>query len=126
MTEGLIGPEHSDTFPPESSGADQVARVDSAEKTFPAPSTHSNEPINVSGQVGPDEDQMGMPRKRKTFMSGFGGKSVDEETDSNSPKDVPDKPKFTAMGQIKATIFNSWINVLLFAAPVGSKCESMP
>ncbi|KAF7595109.1 hypothetical protein BBP40_007313 [Aspergillus hancockii] len=119
MTEGLMGPEHSDTFPPQSSGTDQVVRVDSTEKMGPEPSTHSNDPINVPGQVGPDQDQVGVPRKRRTFMSGFGGKSIDEETDSNSPKDVPDKQKFTAMGQIKATIFNSWINVLLFAAPVG-------
>jgi len=29
------------------------------------------------------------------------------------------KQQFTALGQIKATLFNSWINVLLFLVPAG-------
>ncbi|KAE8144692.1 sodium/calcium transporter [Aspergillus avenaceus] len=115
MTDGLKGPEHADSFPPESSGTDQVVRMDSADG---AGTERSNEPINVSHQTEPDEEQIGMPRKRKTFMSTVGGKSVDE-TDSEALEDEAEKPKFTAMGQLKATLFNSWINVLLFAAPVG-------
>ncbi|KIW34097.1 calcium/proton exchanger [Cladophialophora immunda] len=38
------------------------------------------------------------------------------ETDDNNGKD---KPVFTAWSQIRATLFNSWINVLLIASPVG-------
>lgn len=119
MTEGLTGPEHYDTFPPESSGTDHVTRVDSADKVGPEPSMHSNEPINVSSQAGPDDHQASAPRKRRTFMSGFGKNSIDGEPDPLSPKDIHEKPKFTAMGQLKATLFNSWVNVLLIAAPVG-------
>ncbi|OGM46313.1 sodium/calcium transporter [Aspergillus bombycis] len=115
MTDGLVGPEHSDSFPPESSGTDQVT----PDRAGREPSMHSNEPINISAQTGLDEDQLGGPRKRRTFASGFGDKSLDGDTDSNSAKDVNEKPKFTAMGQLKATLFNSWVNILLLAAPAG-------
>ncbi|KJK63557.1 Sodium/calcium exchanger protein [Aspergillus parasiticus SU-1] len=118
MTDGLVGPEHSDTFPPESSGTDQVNPYRAGRE----PSMHSNEPINIPAQTGLDEDQMGGPRKRRTFASGFGDKSLDGDMDSNSAKDVKEKPKFTAVGQLKATLFNSWVNVLLLAAPAGSNC----
>ncbi|PIG79502.1 sodium/calcium transporter [Aspergillus arachidicola] len=115
MTDGLVGPEHSDTFPPESSGTDQVNPYRAGRE----PSIHSNEPINIPAQTRLDEDQMGGPRKRRTFASGFGDKYLDGDMDSNSAKDVKEKPKFTAMGQLKATLFNSWVNVLLLAAPAG-------
>lgn len=117
MTDGLVGPEHSDTFPPESSGTDQGTPYRAGRE----PSMHSNEPINIPAQTGLDEDQMGGPRKRRTFASGFGDKSLDGDMNSNSAEDVKEKPKFTAMGQLKATLFNSWVNVLLLAAPAGSK-----
>lgn len=83
----------------------------------------SHEPINVSNQEGQDEIPEGKPRKRKTFMSGHGNQSEDGNSQSSveEAKDMPDKQKFTAVGQLKATLFNSWINVLLIAAPVGSE-----
>lgn len=54
-------------------------------------------------------------------MSGHGNQSEDGNSQSSveEAKDMPDKQKFTAVGQLKATLFNSWINVLLIAAPVG-------
>lgn len=125
MTEGLAGPEHADTFPPESSGTDGLHRAESAEKSEPEPSMRSHEPINVSNQEGQDEIPEGKPRKRKTFMSGYGSRSEDGDALSSMEegKDVPDKQKFTAVGQLKATLFNSWINLLLIAAPVGSESQ---
>jgi Ca2+:H+ antiporter len=121
MTEGLAGPEHADTFPPESSGTDGLHRAESAEKSEPEPSMRSHEPINVSNHEGQDEIPGGKPRKRKTFMSGYGSRSEDGDAPSSveEGKDVPDKQKFTAVGQLKATLFNSWMNLLLIAAPVG-------
>ncbi|KAF7136702.1 hypothetical protein CNMCM5793_006020 [Aspergillus hiratsukae] len=120
MTDGLAGPEHAGTFPPESSGTDGLHRAESVEKSGPEPSMRSHEPINVSNQEGQDEIPEGKPRKRKTFMNGYGSRSEDGDALSvEEGKDVPDKQKFTAIGQIKATIFNSWINVLLVAVPVG-------
>lgn len=121
MTDGLAGPDHADTFPPESSGTDGLHRTESAAKSEPEPSTRSHEPINVSNQEGQNEIPEGKPRKRKTFMNSYGSRSEDGDLSVEEGKDVPDKQKFTAVGQIKATIFNSWINVLLVAAPVGSE-----
>ncbi|EAW18261.1 hydrogen/calcium exchanger domain-containing protein [Aspergillus fischeri NRRL 181] len=122
MTDGLAGPEHADTFPPESSGTDGLHRAESAEKSDPEPSMRSHEPINVSNQEGQDEIPFeGKPRKRKTFLSGYGSRSEDGDAQSSvgEAKDMPDKQKFTAVGQLKATLFNSWMNLLLIAAPVG-------
>ncbi|GAB1202849.1 hypothetical protein APSETT445_001472 [Aspergillus pseudonomiae] len=120
MTEGLVGPEHADSFPPESSGTDQVT----PDRAGREPSMHSNEPINISAQTGLDEDQMGGPRKRRTFASGFGDRSLNGDIESNSANDANEKPKFTAMGQLKATLFNSWVNILLLAAPAGTNDSS--
>jgi Ca2+:H+ antiporter len=44
------------------------------------------------------------------------GKNEEEGDDNNNGKD---KHKFTAWSQVRATLFNSWINVLLIASPVG-------
>ncbi|GIJ82607.1 hypothetical protein Asppvi_001116 [Aspergillus pseudoviridinutans] len=120
MTDGLAGPEHADTFPPESSGTDGLHRTESGEKSA-EPSMRSHDPINVTNQEGQDEIPEGKPRKRKTLLSGYGSRSEDGEAVSSveEAKDEPDKQKFTAVGQLKATIFNSWMNVLLIAAPVG-------
>ncbi|OAP57239.1 calcium/proton exchanger [Fonsecaea erecta] len=42
-----------------------------------------------------------------------------ESKDDKDKNNGKDKPKFTAWSQIRATLFNSWINVLLIASPVG-------
>ncbi|PYH49252.1 hydrogen/calcium exchanger domain-containing protein [Aspergillus saccharolyticus JOP 1030-1] len=118
MTQGLAGPEHADTFPPQSAGTDHLNRVDSAEKADTERSLRSQDPINVPQSDQPDETR---PRKRRTFLNNTFHSSADEDRMvADSSKDsMPDKQKFTAVGQLKATLFNSWINVLLFAAPVG-------
>lgn len=117
MTDGLVGPEHADSFPPQSAGTDLVGR-DSNDKVGTDPSMHSQVPINVPRQDEP-EDLQG-PRKRRTFLSNT-FKPDDDQLTTDSGKPMRKKQKFTVMGQLKATIFNSWINVLLLAAPVGSK-----
>jgi Ca2+:H+ antiporter len=72
----------------------------------------------------PSEEQ----NARQRFISRFTRKKGDDEKDksrmstglskSTSKKSLKHKP-FTVGNQLKATIFNSWINVLLIAAPVG-------
>ncbi|OOF98648.1 hypothetical protein ASPCADRAFT_204432 [Aspergillus carbonarius ITEM 5010] len=116
MTDGLVGPEHADSFPPQSAGTDMMARTESGDKVGTDPSMHSQVPINVPLQDEPGDMQG--PRKRRTFMSNTLNPGDDRLT-SDTGKPVAEKRKFTAMGQLKATIFNSWINVLLVAAPVG-------
>lgn len=118
MTDGLVGPEHADSFPPQSAGTDLVGRTDSNDKAGTDPSMHSQVPINVPRQDEPDDLQG--PRKRRTFLSNT-FKPEDDQLTTDSGKPIAKKHKFTVMGQLKATIFNSWINVLLVAAPVGSK-----
>lgn len=60
----------------------------------------------------------GQPRKRK--LGGLFGKLKKHKKDDKEEDDEPEeKQKFTAMGQFRATVLNSYINVLLIAAPVG-------
>ncbi|PLB50371.1 putative sodium/calcium transporter [Aspergillus steynii IBT 23096] len=121
MTDGLHGPNHADTYPPQSAGTDGIGEVDSVEKTGPEPSMRSSEPINVSyGGDGTDVDEDGKPRKRRTATSKLGEDDMDgSRGSSDDPKGVANKQKFTAVGQFKATVLNSWINILLLAAPAG-------
>jgi Ca2+:H+ antiporter len=110
FTRDLGGPEHAGTFPPESAGSDHYTNG-------PEPSTLSQEPINVSRNV--DGEATGSttdkPRKRKLF--GFGRSKTQTETEADDEKG--EAPKFTVASQLQATILNSWINVLILAAPAG-------
>lgn len=87
----------------------------------PDPSMSSNAPINVTprGHDGIESD--GKPRKRR-FL-GIGNRS--DGDDREIPEEEPDKQRFTAVGQFKATVLNSWINILLVAAPVGSRSTTV-
>ncbi|ETI20918.1 calcium/proton exchanger [Cladophialophora carrionii CBS 160.54] len=55
-------------------------------------------------------------QKKRGLKSWFALGMNGEEKDDNNGKD---KNKFTVWSQIRATLFNSWINVLLIASPVG-------
>ncbi|THC99366.1 hypothetical protein EYZ11_001178 [Aspergillus tanneri] len=119
MTDGLTGPDHADTYPPESAGTDDhLGQVDSVEKAGPEPSMHSSEPINVSFSDNP-KDGDGNARKRRTLLGRFAHSAADEPSDSSDSVKGRDRQKFTLVGQLKATVFNSWVNVLILAAPVG-------
>ncbi|KAF9887018.1 hypothetical protein FE257_010634 [Aspergillus nanangensis] len=67
MTDGLSGPEHSLSFPPESSGTDHVSHMEGMDRAVQEPSMHSTDPINVPQNEAGD-DEMGKPRKRKHFL----------------------------------------------------------
>lgn len=121
MNSDLSGPQHADTFPPTSSGTDQFSRPETGDsRPGLEPSTRSYDPINVaySNDNSPDDTK---PRKRKTLLGGFGVHAeVDEAASSSKSYRSAKKHKFTFMGQLKATVFNSWINILILAAPAGS------
>ncbi|KAJ5670085.1 uncharacterized protein N7477_005448 [Penicillium maclennaniae] len=102
FTRDVGGPEHAGTFPPESAGSDQY--INGLE-----PSTLSQEPINVSS--GNEESEQ--PRKRGFIKFGR------PETPSEPDDEKGEAPKFTVASQLRATILNSWINVLILAAPAG-------
>ncbi|KAJ5179857.1 hypothetical protein N7492_003067 [Penicillium capsulatum] len=82
------------------------------------PTAASQDPINVSSSRGLDleGETGGQTRKRGKFFKNFGRSSRD--TESEDIKDV-EGPRFTVASQLRATILNSWINVLIIAAPVG-------
>lgn len=112
---GVGGPEYSGTFPPESAGSDHVA----AESIDP--SMRSEDPLNgTSTARGLDleGEQEAQPRKRKGLFGKLGRSDVAEEPED--PKSLADGPRFTVASQLRATILNSWINLLMLAAPVGS------
>ncbi|KAI9373574.1 Sodium/calcium exchanger protein-domain-containing protein [Aspergillus egyptiacus] len=112
MREGLEGPVHADTFPTPTN----TDTPESMKQGEPEPSMHNSAPINITSR-SPSAEAEGGPRKRKGFWGlgkGIGGESSDAEGDGSK-----DKPRFTAMGQFRATVLNSWINVLLLAAPAG-------
>ena len=93
--------------------------TDTSEKTA-VPSEPQSEP--QSEATLPDD---GHPRRRKRKFP-FCGKdqNKDEEEESKKLRSssslfVRDKQNFTAVGQLKATLLNSYINVLLIMVPVG-------
>jgi len=70
----------------------------------------------------------GKPRSR--FQKLFRKKKQDQETErtasSLSEKSNKKNKKFTVWGQLKVTVFGSWINVLLICAPVGIAIYNIP
>lgn len=114
-------------------GLDQITVIDSTENLKPKSSAaRSTDPINVStceennDNNENDSPDSNKPRRRKTALGNFGARTASADDDdtlihTESAKSPVEKQRFTAMGQLKATLFNSWINVLLVAAPVGSE-----
>jgi Ca2+:H+ antiporter len=83
-----------------------------SDEKIPNSSTGTSDTVVPSSPEQPEVRH----RKRSNFLSKFSRKGHEEEEDEEDKKP---KQKFTMMSQIRATIFNSWINVLLIAAPVG-------
>ncbi|KAJ5739945.1 hypothetical protein N7533_012729 [Penicillium manginii] len=141
MNNGLSGPEHSDTFPPESAGSDaspssfQHATAAGAKdhqhqfsspEQGPEPSMRSQDPINVSSSRGLDLEGengvgAGAGKPRSRFLGKFRRQKAEGDVEEvKDAEDVEaDGPNFTIASQLRATILNSWINVLIFAAPAG-------
>lgn len=121
MNDGLSGPEQSGTFPPESAGSDHGTH-----KSPPEPSMASQDPINLSTSREPDSETVGasQTRQRKGGIFGKFGHRNSDDDDWEDKKSLSGKATFTFASQVRATILNSWINVLLIAAPVGSMFRS--
>lgn len=121
MNDGITVPEYSNTFPPEFAGGEHETH-----KSPPEPSMASQDPINVSSVRGVDSETVGsvQARQRKGGILGkFKNRHDDDEWEDK--KSLSSNKSFTFASQLRATILNSWINVLLIAAPVGSmSCSS--
>ncbi|KAJ5815403.1 vacuolar calcium ion transporter [Penicillium riverlandense] len=103
-----LGGGDSSAFPPPSAGSGMP----------PSESMRSQEPINNTSRSLNDESADSQPRQRGGIFSKFGHHDNKDDV-SSSEVDKPEPQKFTFGSQLKATIFNSWINVLFIAAPVG-------
>lgn len=81
----------------------------------------SQDPINVSTARGPDGETIAssQTRQRKGGILGQFAHRHSED-DWEDKKSFSGKQTFTLGSQLRATILNSWINILLVAAPVGS------
>ena len=85
----------------------------SSSDTYTAGVPSQPEDTNPVRNRATDED-----KKKRGLKSFFTRGRNEKEKDDNNGKNK-NKKKFTAMGQIRATLFNSWINVLLIMSPVG-------
>ncbi|KAJ5545246.1 Sodium/calcium exchanger membrane region [Penicillium sp. DV-2018c] len=113
MASELDNPEHANTFPLDGAGGDL-----GTPRTPFEPSMASQDPINVSTPRGADSETVGssQTRQRKGGILGkFKHRHDDEEWDKKSNSE----PNYTLASQLRATVLNSWLNVLLIAAPVG-------
>ena len=115
------GPRTVDDYSPHELSHIYSTTTETADTMNPGSMISSTEPINVSSR-DTDASLAGLnkPRRRRT-------QNMDESADGSSDM-VPDvenesikKPRFTVASQLRATLLNSWINILLVAAPVGSK-----
>lgn len=120
--------------------AEDVAQAEAATRAYdaanpPAPGTPGSDPSYKA--QNPDSIASGKPLNASTARDGeaskprlrnkFGlGKSRDEEQggEEDVEKFGSSEPRFTLASQLRATIFNSWINILFLAAPAGSMFSS--
>lgn len=134
-------PKHADTMPTSSEPSTSTFSEPSASKLPKEITASEKGPIlnhdrqqtsqdswaptsdTVIGSETKSEEQEGELRRRKFPYFGQASKTGEEKDikKSRTQSDLlsRDKQKFTAVGQFKATILNSWINVLLIFVPIG-------
>ena len=137
-------PKHADTMPSASQPLSQPSSPLSLEKPVEETQTSvkdfsrdhetsqdsgTTESTTAVGSEEKSEVQEGKPRRRFTKKFPFVQKPEKEE-DAEKKQDVKktrtrsslwgkETQKFTVMSQLRATLFNSWINVLLIFVPIG-------
>ena len=120
-------------------------RIGQTEKDYPSPVHASTMPLGSAGTTGPstgpgvdhsshnntpgtsetvmadDAGNDNRPRQRKKGLLGLFSetKKEDEGGRTATSDSKKNKQKFTFVGQLKATLLNSWVNILLVAVPVG-------
>ena len=128
----FIQPPHSRTFPVGSAGTEgqsptyAKAFPNSGRKDLSEDSTAgTSERTEVEKDTGVQGEPIGGLKNRRSgfwntsYKNKKNGDDLQHTGTSDLKKDNKPKQKFTFGGQLKATLFNSWINVLLIMAPVG-------
>jgi Ca2+:H+ antiporter len=97
----------------------------------PEPSTETMLPSRTSSGRQVPAEQNARQRFINKFRksdgnSGDDGEELERSKTARSSKKSLKHKKFTVASQLKATVFNSWINVLILAAPVGIALNYVP
>jgi Ca2+:H+ antiporter len=112
-------------IPTSASPAHSISEIKEENDRERAETSISEQTYVGNGHAGPSEEKSAIRNRatgdptekhgiKKLFSKKTTGDQSPEEYDNGK-----DKKKFTAWGQIHATLFNSWINVLLIFSPVG-------
>lgn len=104
---------HPQTMPPASGGRKETHTDD--------PETSPVSTASIAPLAPPDHFSPEGPVQR----SGFTNASTADTLKSDPADSSKERRNFNAVGQLKATLFNSWVNILLVAAPVGSKSPKL-
>lgn len=135
--EGVHIPKHAETMPASSVPSSSKSPVDA-----PSPDVQdmavnqdltldherekesSEESATASGKTAVESEVLAheKPRRRFPFVgkkSKVAGEPESEKPRRQSSLFTRDTQKFTAVGQLRATLLNSWINVLLIFVPIG-------
>ncbi len=97
----------------------------SVDKASPRPLEETKESTSGDTIAAEDTTTSDKPRHRKGLKGMFHRKEKEVESDK-SEADAREKPHFTFGNQIKATLFNSWINILLIAGKLRSHLVLWP
>lgn len=118
------GQRRADTMPPLSGDADETLRTRDLARSLDENAKRQASEVGISGStVLPEEQPATDARPRKRF--GRFLKFTKKDKEDNEPLDKitsnpkQDQSRFGLVGQIRATLFNSWINILFLMVPVG-------
>ncbi|KAI9848066.1 MAG: hypothetical protein M1837_001168 [Sclerophora amabilis] len=123
--ENSVENERRDTDSPPRMGNVPHANTMPISSSSPAP---SHPPVTFETErIGEESEEAAQPgparthKPRNRLLRKFMKKEDERDASNQDEKDHLSRPKqrFTFGGQLRATLFNSWINVLLIAAPVG-------
>ena len=97
-----------------------IKEVEANEKIGDKSSSDTNVPSQPEDATSMRERHTGEEKKKGGLKSLFTrGKNEDKPYNNGKDKNGKEKKKFTPMSQVRATLFNSWINVLLIFSPLG-------
>ena len=95
------------------------------EPNHPRTGTNTSEQMYTNGHAGPSDEKHAIRNRgtgeatEKRGLKKFFTKSNTGDQSLKDDNNGKEKKKFTAWSQIRATLFNSWINVLLIFSPLG-------
>ncbi|KAI9757181.1 MAG: vacuolar membrane-associated protein iml1 [Chaenotheca gracillima] len=110
------GVPHANTMPPSSSPTDSNGSPRSIGEALEA----SEQPSSKTNLAAQNSSRSGATKRRNRILSKFSKHTSNPDTSEKEAEDSgKTKPRYTFANQIRATLFNSWINVLLICAPIG-------